>query len=180
MTAHPSPPQAPVDDLDLGPLMAASRTITAAVVRSLAEVSSTVTVPQLRVLVMLSSRGRMNLSGIAAALGINVSNASRTCDQLVKAGLVDRQVDPHDRRHASLQLGRRGRSLVDDVMSHRERMLAAVVGRMPEASRHRLMAALTDFNTAAAAVDGSAAAAGTGPARDEAEHVDGDLAHWLS
>jgi hypothetical protein len=59
-------------------------------------------------------------------------------------------------------------------------MLAAVVGRMPEASRHRLMAALTDFNTAAAAVDGSAAAAGTGPARDEAEHVDGDLAHWLS
>jgi len=168
------------DDADLSPLMTASRTITAAVVRSLAQVSTTVTVPQLRVLAMLSSRGRMNLTGIAVALDVNVSNASRTCDRLVTAGLVDRRVDPHDRRHASLQLSRAGRRLVDDVMAHRERLLAAVVREMPADSQQALMQALTDFNAAALTVERSAAAGSTGPARNEREHVDGDLAHWLT
>ena len=42
-----------------------SRTINAVIVRSLAEVDTTVSVPQLRVLVILSVHERLNLSGVA-------------------------------------------------------------------------------------------------------------------
>jgi DNA-binding MarR family transcriptional regulator len=160
---------------DIAPLMVASRTVTAAIVRSLSRVSATVSVPQLRVLVMLSTRGRMNLSSVAEALGVNVSNASRTCDKLVRADLVDRQTDPHDRRHVSLDLTRSGRRLVDDVMAHREEILGSVVAEMPPEERRRLMEALTQFNAAAARLDGLRGSEAT-----SADHVEGSIASWLT
>jgi DNA-binding MarR family transcriptional regulator len=160
---------------DIAPLMAASRIVTAAIVRSLSRVSATVSVPQLRVLVMLSTRGRMNLSSVAEALGVNVSNASRTCDKLVRADLVDRQTDPHDRRHVSLDLTRAGRQLVDEVMAHREQLLGSVVEEMPPADQERLMAALAQFNAAAVRLDETSGVDAT-----PADHVEGSIAAWLT
>ncbi|QWZ09711.1 MarR family transcriptional regulator [Nocardioides panacis] len=129
--------------------MAASRTITAAVVRSLATVDSTVTVPQLRVLVMLSVAGLMNLSAVAERLGVNASNASRTCERLVQAGLVHRSPGSEDRRQVELTLSARGRRVVDDVMRTRQELLAAVVERMSPWKRAVLTDALEAFNAAA-------------------------------
>ncbi|NUR06049.1 MAG: MarR family transcriptional regulator [Nocardioidaceae bacterium] len=157
-------------EVDLAPVMAASRLITAAVVQSLSAVNRSVTVPQLRVLVMLATHGRLHLTAVATGLGVNASNASRTCDQLVAAGLVDKQVDPHDRRRASLALTQRGRSLVADVMAHRERLLAAVVAEMPPAGQRRLVAALQEFTLAATAMAAEDAPAG----------LEGDLAIWAT
>jgi DNA-binding MarR family transcriptional regulator len=136
-------------EVDITPLMVMSRTINAVIVRSLADVDTTVTVPQLRVLVILSVHERLNLSGVADRLGVNASNASRTCDQLVRRGLVDRQEDPHDRRHLSLALARPGRRLLDDVMKRREVILAGVVATMKPQDQRDLMAALGKFNVAA-------------------------------
>ena len=136
-------------EVDITPLMVMSRTINAVIVRSLADVDTTVSVPQLRVLVILSVHDRLNLSGVADRLGVNASNASRTCDQLVRLGLVDRQEDPHDRRHLSLALARPGRGLLDDVMRRREAILAGVVATMKPQDQRDLMAALENFNAAA-------------------------------
>src|SRR4051812_19147712 len=85
-------------------MMAVSRTMTAIVARTLSEVADELTVPQLRVLVLLNSRGPMNLTTIAQHLDVNASNASRTCDQLVTAGRISRQPDQDDRRSAVLHL----------------------------------------------------------------------------
>lgn len=148
--------------------MAASRTITAAVVHSLAAASESVSVPQLRVLVMLAAGSRMNLSAVAEGLGVNASNASRTCGRLVNLGLVDRQTDPHDRRHVSLALSRSGQRLVADVMRHRERVLAEVVSAMSDRDRRLLTEALTAFNAAAADI----------PALSAPPGAEGDLVHW--
>ena len=136
-------------EVDITPLMVMSRTINAVIVRSLADVDTTVSVPQLRVLVILSVHDRLNLSGVADRLGVNASNASRTCDQLVRLGLVDRQEDPHDRRNLSLALARPGRQLLDDVMQRRESILAGVVATMEPQDQRDLMAALENFNAAA-------------------------------
>ena len=151
------------DDLDLAPLAQASRIFTAAVVRSLSAVSDTVSVPQLRVLVMLSEVGRANLGAVARELGVNASNASRTCDRLVRNGLLVRRTDPHDRRQVSLAVSRNGRRLVAREMSHRRDLLAEVVADMPQRDQERFMRALRSFNAAAtrlAAENGSATTTG--------------------
>ncbi len=156
--------------VDILPLMVTSRTINAVIVRSLAAVDATVSVPQLRVLVILSVHDRLNLSGVADRLGVNASNASRTCDQLVKRGLVDRQEDPHDRRNLSLALARPGRRLLEDVMRRREVILTELVAAMPAQDQRDLMTALEKFNAAA---DQLASAATEG----EDTHL---LTRWLT
>jgi DNA-binding MarR family transcriptional regulator len=171
--------RSPSVEVDLEPLMAASRIITAAVVQSLATVSGTVTVPQLRVLVMLSGRSRLNMTAVATGLGVNASNASRTCDQLVRLGLVDRRVDPHDRRQASLALTKAGKRLVDDVMSHRRRILASIVAEMSTAGQRRLAQALSDFSAASGRLELAETIPGAG-AGEPGQDRDGELARWVT
>jgi DNA-binding MarR family transcriptional regulator len=134
---------------DIGPLMLASRAVAAAMVRSLQSVDPAVSVTQMRVLVLLWSGEPLNLSAVAEGLGVNASNASRTCDRLVSAGLVDRGEHTADRRHRVLTLTRRGRRFVERMMERREQELAAIVARMSAEDRAALMAALAPFNEAA-------------------------------
>jgi len=129
--------------------MLASRAVTAAVVRALESVDPTVSVPQMRVLVLLWTGEPLNLSAVAEGLGVNPSNASRTCDRLVAAGLVDRGERAVDRRQVALTLTEEGRHFVEQLMDRRERELATIVDRMAESDRSRLMAALEPFNAAA-------------------------------
>src|SRR4051812_45535140 len=130
-------------DGGLEPLIKASQVMAGIIVHSLSEVDSTVTVPQLRVLVMVSQDERVNVNAIAAELGVNASNASRTCDRLVELGLVRRKEDPLDRRRVLLSLTRAGQRLITAVMDHRRREFAEIVAEMPEAERRRLMRSLT-------------------------------------
>jgi DNA-binding MarR family transcriptional regulator len=100
-------------------MMPVSRTMTAIVARTLTEVGQEITVPQLRVLVLLNSRGPMRLSSIAEHLDVNPSNASRTCDQLVGAGKALRDQDAGDRRSVLLRLSDDGARLVAQLMARR-------------------------------------------------------------
>ncbi len=144
MTAH-----ATDEHLDISQLMLASRAILAAAVRALESVDSSVSVPQMRVLVLLWTGEPLNLSAVAEGLGVNASNASRTCDRLVSAELVNRGEGTIDRRHVTLTLTPRGRTFVERLMERRERELATIVARMSERERGRLMTALEPFNLAA-------------------------------
>jgi DNA-binding MarR family transcriptional regulator len=129
--------------------MFASRAVTAAVVRALESVDGGVSVPQMRVLVLLWTGEPLTLSAVAEGLGVNSSNASRTCDRLVAAGLVDREEGAVDRRQVALTLTTPGRSFVERLMARREHELATIAARMDEVDRRRLMAALEPFNRAA-------------------------------
>lgn len=134
---------------DIEPLMLASRAILAAAVRALESVDPSVTVPQMRVLVLLWTGEPLNLSTVAERLGVNPSNASRTCDRLVAAGLVQRTEGFADRRQISLTLTREGQILVDRLMQRRQHELTAVLARMSSRDQHQLMLALGPFNDAA-------------------------------
>ncbi len=152
---RPDPPSAVTVDLD--PLLEATRTINAIIVRSLATADEELTVPQLRVLVILTGLRGASLSEVADDLGVNPSNASRTCDQLVRRGLVDRAADPTDRRRLALTLAPDGRRLLQQVMERRRELLAVVVGAMTPEAQGELLAAMSSFNAAAAATGQSAA-----------------------
>src|ERR1700737_1018482 len=80
-------------------VMRASRALVGIAAASIAEVDDAVTLPQLRVLVMVSTRGPLNLAAVAAGLEVSASNASRICDPLVEAGPADRREGPPERRH---------------------------------------------------------------------------------
>jgi DNA-binding MarR family transcriptional regulator len=144
-------------EVDLTPLVRASQVVTAAIVRSLAEVDSSLSVPQLRVLVMVANHGPLSMGAVAEALGVNASNASRTCDRLVDAGLLDRSPAEDDRRRVALTLTDRGAALVEQVMERRRADLARVVARMAPADQRALVRALEPLNDAANAADTDAA-----------------------
>lgn len=133
--------------------MLAARALVAISSRSVAAVEDVVTPPQLRVLVMIASRGPLNLGAVARGLGVHPSNATRACDRLVLAGLLDRRDDPADRRNLQLQLTDEGRRLVDDVMDRRRHAIAEVLERMPALQRTALVPVLVTFAEAAGEMD---------------------------
>ncbi len=130
-------------------VLVASRVLVGVAARSLAAVADQVTLPQFRMLVMLSSRGPLRAGELADALGVHPSTATRMVDRLSADGLVDRHVNPGNRREVILSLSSRGSRLVDDVTRRREEQIAAIVAAMPERQRARLVGALRAFNSAA-------------------------------
>lgn len=136
-------------DSQVDSVMEATRVLVAIVAQSLAEAENAVTLPQLRVLVLVHRHGQLNLGGVAAGLGVHASTASRTCDPLVRSGLLVRADDPRDRRHLALTLTPEGHTLVDSVMDHRRRAIEEVVRRLPAAQRDRLATAFSEFASAA-------------------------------
>lgn len=130
-------------------VLRASRALVGIAATSIADVEDVVTVPQFRVLVMLYTRGPLNLAAVAAGLDVNPSNASRTCDRLMKAGLLDRRESPDDRRNVTLTLTDAGRQLVDRVTKHRRVAIERVLRNMSAPERDRLAKALSAFAAAA-------------------------------
>jgi DNA-binding MarR family transcriptional regulator len=144
----------PVDDSaasdrEVEAVMAAANVLMRVAARSVVEVEDTVTSPQLRVLVLIDSRGPQNLGGVAAELGVHPSNATRICERLVVAGLLGRNDDPADRRYVRLELTTAGRDLVRTVLEHRRQAIADVIGHMPAERREPLAEALEAFAAAA-------------------------------
>lgn len=137
---------------DVEAVMAATRVLVAVSAQSVAAVDDVVTLPQLRVLVMVASRGGLNLGTVAAGLGVHPSNATRAVERLVVAGLLDRRDDPTDRRHLVLELSEEGRALVDRVMDERRAAIAAILERMPPSRRRALVRVLRSFAAAAGEV----------------------------
>ncbi|MDX6299496.1 MAG: hypothetical protein QOF53_710 [Nocardioidaceae bacterium] len=130
-------------------LMRASKVIAAAIAHSLAVADSRVTLPQLRVLVVIEDRGPLNLSAVAQALGVNASNASRTCDRLVNSGLLNREEDSQDRRNVVLTLTREGTRVVTSMMTQRRTILEQVVSRMDVEDQRALTDGMDAFVRAA-------------------------------
>jgi DNA-binding MarR family transcriptional regulator len=126
-------------------VMLAARVLVAVSAQAVAAIEDQITLPQLRVLVMVASRGPLNLAAVAEALNIHPSNATRACDRLVSSGLLDRREDPADRRHLVLEPTASGRDLVERVMDHRRAAIADVLSRMPAAPRRALVPVMEAF-----------------------------------
>ena len=136
-------------DDDVEAVLAATRVLVGVSAQSVARIEDEATLPQLRVLVMVASRRRMNLGAVAAALGVHPSNATRAVERLVVAGLLHRSDDPADRRNLQLELTGAGRALVDRVMDDRRAAIAEILDRMPASRRRALVPVLRSFAEAA-------------------------------
>jgi DNA-binding MarR family transcriptional regulator len=120
--------------------------------QSVVEVEEVVTTPQLRVLVLIALQGPRNLGAVARELGVHPSNATRTCERLVVAGLLSRREDPADRRFLQLDLTDAGRELVETVIEHRRQAIAEVMDKIPVGSREGVASAMAAFASAGGGV----------------------------
>ncbi|QKW36458.1 MarR family transcriptional regulator [Actinomadura sp. NAK00032] len=129
-------------------LLTASRLLVAVSARSLAAVEDAVTLPQFRLLVVLSSQGPSKLVTLAGLLEVNPSTAMRMVDRLAAAGLVRREASPRSGREVRIQVTAAGRAIVDDVTARRRAEISGVVAGMPAGQRRALVAALRAFTEA--------------------------------
>lgn len=130
-------------------LLAASRSLVAISAQSLAPVLDQVDLVQFRVLVVIASRGPCSLGGVADAIGLHVSTASRACDRMVQAGLLNRAPSAADRRNLELTLTRAGEAIVGRVLRRRRAALARVLDGLDDRGQRRLTDALREFAEAA-------------------------------
>ncbi|RYP82985.1 MarR family transcriptional regulator [Nocardioides guangzhouensis] len=123
----------------------ASRALVAVAVRSIATAPVEVTLPQWRVLVLLSSLGQQTVGELAVELGVNSSNATRVCDRLEQLGLVRRRRSSADRRIVRVALTAEGTRVVEAVVSRRREDVRDVVERMSDLDAARAARALEAF-----------------------------------
>ena len=73
------------------------------------------TMPQLKVVSIISSNGPLCMSVIAADLGVSLAAVTGVVDRLVERGIVLRQGQPGDRRVVLCALSEKGQELIDGL-----------------------------------------------------------------
>jgi DNA-binding MarR family transcriptional regulator len=117
--------------------------------------------PQLNALLVVERAEGINLRGLATQLKMILSSASRLCDRLVAAGLVERVPGRSDRREIALFLTPSARQVLDHLRTTRRALLATVLDRMSASGQTALLRGLSEFAAVAAEEPGRSESART-------------------
>ncbi|MDQ1724090.1 MAG: hypothetical protein QOG52_1118 [Frankiaceae bacterium] len=118
--------------------------------RSASGVANEVSGSQLRALLCISRAGTTNLTQLAESIGAMLSSASRLCERLVAAGLIERRPSAANRRELALAVTPEGDRLLATLEHQRRSDIARVLDRMPAAARSALLTGLESFSHASA------------------------------
>lgn len=102
------------------------------------DAESGVTAPHLSALSVLVFGGERTLGELAAAEGVRPPSMTRFVQNLERDGLVEREVDPADRRVVRVRATAAGERLLQEGRSRRVVDLAARLERLPAADRRTL------------------------------------------
>ncbi|WBB49423.1 MarR family winged helix-turn-helix transcriptional regulator [Verrucosispora sp. WMMA2044] len=106
---------------------------------------------QLRAVMLVERHDGINLRRLAAGLDMLLSSASRLCDRLVAAGMLEREPGRADRREISLHLTAEACRLLAELRDDRRQHLAAILADMTPEAREALLRGLRAFDEAARA-----------------------------
>lgn len=110
--------------------------------------TSRVSAAQLRVIMVVEQHDGINLRRLANRLGMLLSSASRLCDRLVAAGMLEREPGRLDRREISLHLTVDSHRLLTELREHRRRRLTEILAWMAPEGREALLRGLREFDEA--------------------------------
>ncbi len=127
----------------------ASRALLGVVARSIEPALEEVSLPQFRVLVLLTAHGPLRSGAVAERMGIHPSTFSRNADRLVAAGWVRRVEDPESRLSVLVEPTPRARELVARVTAARRERIVEILSAMAPQDRERLTQVLGAFAAAA-------------------------------
>jgi DNA-binding MarR family transcriptional regulator len=71
-----------------------------------------ITMPQLKVVLLLYMTGSVRMGDIASALGVSLATATGVIDRLVERDIVQRESQPEDRRVVLCHLSEKGQELI--------------------------------------------------------------------
>ncbi|WP_157887857.1 MarR family winged helix-turn-helix transcriptional regulator [Frondihabitans sp. PAMC 28766] len=129
--------------------LVASRALLGIVARSVASALEVVTLPQFRVLVLLSTGGPTRVGTLAEQVGAVPSTFSRSVDRMVAGGWVERSLRESNRREIILNLTPDGRHLVDSVTERRRHEIRDVLKTMSPEDQQTIASAFHLFTAAA-------------------------------
>jgi DNA-binding MarR family transcriptional regulator len=129
----------------IGAVLRATQAFVGLALRSLEAAGARITLAQYRMLAVLDAEDRQNVRDLAARLGVERSTATRMCDRLVSAGLIERNTDPADRRAVVISLTGPGREVVEAVTRARRDNVARLLKTLPPARREQLVDLLGEF-----------------------------------
>ncbi len=127
----------------------ASRALLGVVARSVAAALEEVSLPQLRVLVLLAATGPQRSGELAERSGVHPSTFSRTADRMVAGGWIRRVDNPASRREVLVTLTPAGRELVAGIIERRRSEIAGILARVPRRQRAVVLDGMRIFSAAA-------------------------------
>ena len=134
----------PIDEVVL-----ASRALLGVVARSVAPALERVSLPQFRLLVILSSSGPLKQGLLSERAGLSAPSTSRMVDRLIAQGLALREASAVSRREVSVAITPDGRDLVRQATGTRRKAIAEILDRVPPSEREALVAGFRAFAEAA-------------------------------
>ncbi len=108
---------------------------------------------QMGVLGALLHHDGCTMSQLAEDQMVVPSGATRIIDSLVRAGLVERQAEPQDRRVVRLRITPRGREIVAKIHREAFEVLGTILARMDEPDQEALLRGLESFIRAVQSLD---------------------------
>jgi DNA-binding MarR family transcriptional regulator len=92
--------------------------------------------PQVRALLRLTRTEGLTMGELARQIGVSYAGATQVVDQLVEAGLVERERSTEDRRVVRLRLTERARPEMEQALARRARQVREVCDQLsPDEAR---------------------------------------------
>ncbi|WP_433356746.1 MarR family winged helix-turn-helix transcriptional regulator [Microtetraspora malaysiensis] len=117
--------------------------------RSTPLLASSLTMQQLKVVVMLFFRDASSGQHLARALGVGLGTVTGIVDRLVAQGLVSRREDPADRRVRLVELTTRGRLLAEELIDAGTANYMRLLDRLDTETLNTLEQVMIKLQTAA-------------------------------
>ena len=98
------------------------------------------------VLELLQHRGKQPIQQIAERILVGSSSIAYVISQLEKKALIEREIDPEDRRVCYIHLSGSGRALMEEVFPPHAQRIDQIFGAVDEAALTQLLATLRQLD----------------------------------
>ncbi|MFG2108394.1 MarR family winged helix-turn-helix transcriptional regulator [Micromonospora chersina] len=108
--------------------------------------TSRLSAAQLRAVMVVELHDGINLRRLATLTDMLLSSASRLCDRLVAAGMLEREPGRYDRREIALHLTPTATRLLTELRADRRYRLDRILARMSAEGRAALIRGMREFD----------------------------------
>ena len=102
-----------------------------------------VSTAQCHVLLEIGEQGATTISNLAAILRLDKSTLSRTIEGLVRIGLVERVIDPNDRRYMRVTLSDQGKNVFESINQMCDIFYTKVLDHIPKNKHDQVVEGIT-------------------------------------
>lgn len=133
---------------------------------------------QLRAVMVVEQHDGINLRRLATLTDMLLSSASRLCDRLVAAGMLEREPGRFDRREIALHLTPEANRLLAELRADRRQRLDGVLAGMTPEGREALLRGMREFDESARRREATAASEAGWPVAQGSRRTE-PAAEWV-